>query len=309
MGQQPSEQRIEVDEAASGGRLDRFLAERFPELGRAAVRRLIEAGQVLHRGRRARAGAQLQAGDALLLRDWPQGLSPEPDAALPLVLVHEDARLLVVDKPAGMASHPLRAGEGGTLASALLARYPELAGVGYSVREPGLLHRLDRDTSGLLLIARDAECFERLRALLAGGGLDKRYEALCAGAVRAPALHRAFLSARGPTVTVREEPFAQAQPIETELLHAEPAGSGWSLVELRVHFARRHQVRAHMAALGHAIAGDAAYGGAALPGLPRHYLHASALSFEHPFSGQRLSLRAPRPPELQAALDALRDTP
>jgi len=209
-----------------------------------------------------------------------------------------------VDKPAGMASHPLRPGERGTLASGLLARYPEMAGVGYSPREPGIAHRLDRDTSGLLLAARDAETFGALQAELERGAIDKRYVALCVGELSAPAVHEAWLSARGRRVTVREHAFGTARAIRTEVLAAEPRAA-FSLVTLRVSLARRHQIRAHLAALGHPIAGDTLYGGPALPGLKRHFLHASALRFEHPQSQQPLELDAPMPDDLTAVLAAL----
>ncbi len=297
-------ERIELGPEATGTRLDRYLTDRRRGLGRAAVRRLIEAGQVLIDGRRGRAGTRLQAGAVLELRDWPESAAATPDPELALSVLHEDGRLLVVDKPAGVPTHPLRAGERGTLAGALLARYPELAGVGHGEREPGLLHRLDTDTSGLLLVARDTESFARLQALLQGGGLDKRYEALCAGAVAAPRTERAWLSARGSRVTVRGEAFRDAVEIETEVLESEVHGD-FSRVQLRAHVARRHQLRAHLAFLGHPIAADTLYGGPAVAGLERHYLHACYLGFVHPFTGEHVAVEAPRPDALQRVLDSL----
>ncbi|MGD8861384.1 MAG: RluA family pseudouridine synthase [Myxococcales bacterium] len=299
---------LEVPAAAEGERLDRFVTHACPELGRAAVRRLIGAGQVRVDGRSGVAGLRLSQGQRVTLRDFPAGEAAVADPSAPLSVLHEDDFIVVVDKPPGVASHPLRPGEGGTLASALLARYPEMAAVGFGPREPGLLHRLDTNTSGLLLAARDTETFEALRAVLADGGVDKRYLALCAGEVRAPALHRAFLSALGPRVTVRAEAFREAVEIETEVLSAEPActGSALSLAEMRVHVARRHQVRAHLAMLGHPIAGDAQYGGPALPGLSRHFLHASRMAFDHPRRpGVRIEVRAELPADLRAVLDGL----
>lgn len=297
-------ERIELGPEAAGTRLDRLLADRQRGLGRAAVRRLIEAGQVLIDGRRGRAGTRLWEGAVLELRDWPESTAATPDPELALSVLHEDGRLLVVDKPAGVPTHPLRAGERGTLAGALLARYPELAGVGHGEREPGLLHRLDTDTSGLLLVARDTESFARLQALLQGGGLDKRYEALCAGQLTAPTSERAWLSARGSRVTVRGEAFRHAVEIETEVLESAAHGD-FSLVQLRAHLARRHQLRAHLAFLAHPIAADALYGGPPVAGLKRHYLHANFLAFEHPFTGERVAVDAPRPEALQGVLDTL----
>jgi len=295
-----------VAPAQDGLRLDRVLCAAQPGLGRAAARRLCEQGLVTRGGRRLAAGARVQAGDALEVPEAAlQGSSgPQADASLPLSVVYEDAALLVVDKPAGMPCHPLQPGERGTLGSALLARYPELAGVGHGPREPGLVHRLDTETSGLLLVARDSATFEALLRRLREGAIDKRYRALCAAQLTAPAVHRAYLRARGPRVTVRSEPFEGGEPIATELLRAEPLAA-FTLVEAKAPFARRHQLRAHLAALGHPLAGDALYGGPALPGLSHHFLHASELSFTHPHSGEAVHVRAELPAELRQVLAQL----
>jgi 23S rRNA pseudouridine1911/1915/1917 synthase len=140
-----------------------------------------------------------------------------------------------------------------------------------------------------------------LRALLERGAIDKRYLALCAGQVAAPRVLEGWISAQGKRVTLREQPFASARRVTSDVLSAQPIGR-FSLCELRVHVARRHQIRAQLAAIGHAIAGDAAYGGDPLPGLTRHFLHASALRFPHPQSGAELEVHAELPEELRAAL-------
>jgi 23S rRNA pseudouridine1911/1915/1917 synthase len=295
---------IMVDAEGHGQRLDRFLCAHVERLGRAAARRLIEVGELHVNGRRAAAGSRLQEGDRVAFVEAPASSAAMADPDLPLVVRYEDAQLVVVDKPGGMPSHPLRPGELGTLASALLARYPEMAGVGYSPREPGILHRLDTDTSGLLLAARDAHTFAALRALLETGSIEKRYQALCAGAVVAPASHEAWLSARGRQVTLRMQPFGSAEHVRTELLEAAVHG-GFSLVQVRVHVARRHQIRAHLAALGHPIAGDARYGGAVLTGLGHHFLHASELTFTHPHTGAQVAVQAPLPATLALVLEAV----
>jgi 23S rRNA pseudouridine1911/1915/1917 synthase len=298
---------IVADAATSGQRLDRFVCAQIPSLGRAAARRLIEAGEIRVNGRRAAPGRRLQAGDVVELELASASSHALPDPEAQLTVVYEDAWLVAADKSAGMPSHPLRPGERGTLASALLARYPELHAVGYGAREPGLVHRLDTGTSGLVLAARDAETWRVLREALQRGAIDKRYVALCSGTPAAPASHEAWLSARGARVTVRDAPFGGAARVHTEILEAAPAGSsGLSLLTVRAHFARRHQVRAHLAALGHPIAGDLAYGGAPLPGLARQFLHASELRFAHPHGGAPLRLCAALPSELEAVLAALR---
>ena len=298
--------RILADEAAAGERLDRFVCAQFPALGRASARRLIVAGDVRVNGRSAAAGQRLRSGDEVevALAHSASPVAAQPDAAAALGVLYEDDSVVCVDKPAGMPAHPLRPGERGTLVSALLARYPELAQVGYSPREPGIVHRLDTDTSGVMLAARDAQSFAALRAQLERAEIDKRYLALSAGSPAAPAVHEAWLSARGRRVSVRAAPFASAQRVQTELLHAWRAGDH-TLLSVRVHVARRHQIRAHLAALGHPIAGDRVYGGATVPGLHRHFLHASELHFTHPRTGERVSVRAPLPAELQSVLAGL----
>jgi len=290
-------------EEAEGQRLDRFLCDRARGLGRAGARRMIEAGFVRVNGRTAAPGQRLHAGDNVQVEELPDSNAAQPDASVALHVVHEDRWLVVVDKPAGMPSHPLRPGERGTLASGLVARFPEMASVGYSAREPGIVHRLDTNTSGLVLAARDAETFAALRAMLERGAIDKRYLALCAGQVQAPSVLEGWISAQGKRVTLRAEPFANARRVTSEVLSAQMIGR-FSLCELRVHVARRHQIRAQLAAIGHAIAGDTAYGGVALPGLSRHFLHASALRLAHPQGGAELDVRAELPAELRAALEA-----
>jgi 23S rRNA pseudouridine1911/1915/1917 synthase len=291
----------------AGQRLDRFLCDR-EQLSRAGARRLIDAGQVCVNGRRASAGQRLVVGDEVSVAqaassDEAAG-QPEP----PLAICYEDEWLVVVDKPAGVPSHPLRPGECGTVATALVARYPEMAGVGYSPREPGIVHRLDTDTSGLILAARSAPMFVALRAQLERAEIDKRYLALCAGRPAVPSMHHAWLRARGRRVALRDHPFEDARPVSTELLRAEDHGAH-CLVEARVHLAHRHQVRAHLAALGYPLAGDALYGGADLVGLHGHFLHASQLMLAHPKTGAALVVRSELPADRRAVLQALgRDT-
>jgi 23S rRNA pseudouridine1911/1915/1917 synthase len=287
----------------AGQRLDRFLCDR-ERLSRASARRLIDAGQVRVNGRRAAAGQRLVVGDEVSVAETASSDPSSRQPELALAICYEDASLVVVDKPAGVPSHPLRPGECGTVATALVARYPEMAGVGYSPREPGIVHRLDTDTSGLMLAARDASTFAALRAQLERAEIDKRYLALCPGRPTVPSVHHAWLRARGRRVALRDQSFEDAQPVSTELLGAEDHGAH-CLVEVRVHLARRHQVRAHLAALGYPIAGDALYGGADLEGLRGHFLHASQLMLAHPKTGAALVMRSGLPTDRQAILQAL----
>lgn len=214
---------------------------------------------------------------------------------------------MIVDKPAGVASHPLREHEVGTIASGLVARFPDMSGVGYRLREPGILHRLDTDTSGLMLAARDELTFETLRAALRSGRIDKRYVALVDGRLADPRIVELPIAPhpRDPRRVVTVDGIKGSRPAVTEIVKVEPVG-GYTKVEVRAPHATRHQVRAHLAAIGHPLVGDALYGGLALAGLERHFLHASRVELEHPHDGRPMRFSSPLPRELLVALDRAR---
>lgn len=281
---------LDVVEEDAGTRLDVLLVRRVEGMSRAKARRMIEEGGVRVNGRRARKGARVASGDHVHLDEAPAPTdypaTPDPD--LPLVVRYEDAHLVIADKPAGVPSHPLRPDEKGTLAGALVARYPEMAHVGYAQREPGILHRLDNDTSGLLIAARSARAFELLRAMLTAGRIEKRYLALVAESpgvrtIDAPiAPHPSDPRRVHACVDPLDRRRAKARPAVTEILRVERVGSGHALLEVRASVAVRHQIRAHLAAVGHPLVGDWLYGGPSVEGLGRHFLHASRLIFDHP---------------------------
>jgi len=210
----------------------------------------------------------------------PVDFHAAPDADLALEVLLETDAYVVVDKPAGVPSYPLKEGELGTLAGALVARYPEMRGVGYSKREPGILHRLDTDTSGVMLAARDQDTFDELRRMLEAGEIEKRYLARCTGIVPAPFVIETPI-ANDPRdrrkvrvcTDPREIKRLGAQAARTEVLSSTPAAHG-SLIEVRANNARRHQIRVHLASIGHPLLGDPLYGG---PPLEHHLLHASSL--------------------------------
>lgn len=303
---------IEPDEA--GLRLDVVLVRRVPGMSRAKAREMVETGAIRVNGRNPRKGLRLAPGDRVVLSraPAPSDFHARPDPRLALQIVHEDPWIVVIDKPAGVPSHPLREHEVGTVASALVARYPETSGVGYRLREPGILHRLDTDTSGLLLAARDELTFETLRAALKSGRIDKHYVALVDGRVTAPRTIELAIAPhpRDPRRVVTLEPdqasdVKGARAARTDVLRAEPIGV-YTKVEVSAAHATRHQVRAHLAAIGHPLVGDALYGGSALPGLSRHFLHASRIALDHPHDGRAMRFTSPLPRELQSALDAAR---
>jgi len=340
------EHTLSVSAQHEGLRLDQFIRSARPQLNRAALRELFGRGAVRVNGKVSPKGVMLVTGDRVEIE---AALSSEPgpaadtDAARALCIVYEDPWLIAVDKPAPMPSHALRAGERGTVVSGLLARFPELRGVGYRELEPGILHRLDTETSGVLLAARDQGTFEQLREVHLGGGFEKRYLALVRGWPE-PGRSIGYLRADKRKVVVRSEPFSGAKRIETEIMSVErfgavgvePSGGAgasarewatvcerepfefetpksstrepFALVEVRLALAGRHQVRAHLAQLGHPIAGDRLYGGPELPGLERHFLHASQLTLPHPQDGRPLALCAPLAADLQAVISKLHST-
>jgi 23S rRNA pseudouridine1911/1915/1917 synthase len=213
----------------------------------------------------------------------PDGDAPEPEVDAPLTVVLERDDLVVASKPAGQPTAPLSGLETGSLAGALLGRYPEMRGVGYREREPGLVHRLDTLTSGLVLAARTAEAFEVLRRALRQGEIEKRYLAV----VESTGLPSEgwIDDALGPhprdpkRVAIMADGATGAHRSETHWRRVRSA-SQWTLIEVAVHRAYRHQIRAHLAHIGHPIAGDALYGGATVPRLgSRHALHASYIAW------------------------------
>lgn len=268
-----------------GLRLDRVLLTRFPELSRRIVGLAIAEGRVLINGKRAKKAMNVGPGDRVELQ-MHSSLAAGTDPDAPLDLSFQDDHLLIVNKPAGRPCHGLQPGERGTLVAAVLARFPGLASVGDDPREPGLVHRLDTDTSGLVLLARDQPTWIQLRAMLRAEEIDKTYVARCAPLPAANELtsgvHEAMLRAnRGARVRVSSDPLGKdSRVIRTEVLETTPLADGTVLVRTRIHRAARHQVRAHLAHLGYPLVGDTLYGG------PKrqngHLLHADTLQFIHP---------------------------
>ncbi|MGB5811520.1 MAG: RluA family pseudouridine synthase [Polyangiales bacterium] len=287
---------IELESEDVGRRIDVVLVRRVDGLSRGRAKSLFDEGHVTINGRLAAKGQRIASGDRVRVAMVPgaSGFEATPDPEIELLIVEETPDFVVVDKPVGMPSHPLRAGERGTVAGALLARYPEMRGVGYGAREPGILHRLDNDTSGLLLAARHQDAFRRLREELRAGRIDKRYVANCLGTVTAPAMvdlpiaadphdRRKVRACRDP----REAKRLRAQAARTEILASVPESTG-SRVEVRANHARRHQIRVHLAAIGHPLLGDTLYG--APPNEdPHHHLRATGLRFE--FDGRTIQVR------------------
>jgi 23S rRNA pseudouridine1911/1915/1917 synthase len=296
-----------VPDTLDGERVDRAVAL-VSGWARADVQVLIERGDVRVGGEPVAKSRRLRAGDLVEVRAVPApDAPPAPDPAVPIDVRHADADIVVVAKPAGMVVHPGAGHNGGTLVHGLLARFPELAEVGAPDR-PGIVHRLDRDTSGLLVVARSARAYESLVAQLAARAVERRYDALVWGHLAAP---RGLVDApigrsqaRRTRMAVRDEGREARTEYQVREVFDDPR---CSLLTCRLETGRTHQIRVHLSAIGHPVVGDATYGGAR-PSLPleRPFLHASRLGFAHPASGAWLTFEDPLPAALQAVLDRLR---
>jgi 23S rRNA pseudouridine1911/1915/1917 synthase len=294
-------------EVESGGqRLDRFLVERIATLSRTQLQRLVDDGRVLVNGGPSRSGQKLERGQhvsVLLPPVEPSTLMPE---AIDLPVLYEDTELVVVDKPAGMVVHPGHGVTSGTLVNALMARYPDMQVFGASLR-PGIAHRLDKDTSGLMVIARNPAALHGLQHQFAQRTVRKMYLALLRGkletehALIEAAIGRSRVHPTRMAIAGRSERAARTEYYVAERF------ARYTLVEARPITGRTHQIRLHFAALGHPIAGDTTYGAdSEALGLTRQFLHASTLSIRHPSTGAAMEFYAELPPQLQQVLDLLR---
>jgi 23S rRNA pseudouridine1911/1915/1917 synthase len=297
--------RVRVPDAAAGERLDRFLAQ-VPEVGsRALAERLVVDGAVLVDGERRTKSHRLAGGEEL---DVATPLAPSARLVaepIDVRIAYEDEHLLVVDKPAGLVVHPAAGHATGTLAHALVGR----AAGGDVPGRAGIVHRLDRDTSGLMVVARSEEAHRRLQALVRRRALERGYLALVCGRPRS---RRGRIEAaigrdrRDPT----RHSLDTASPREA-VTHFEVAEllERHTLLALRLETGRTHQIRVHLEAVGLPVAGDPVYGRAGELGLERQFLHAARLDFPHPITGERVETESPLPADLTSALDRARRGP
>jgi 23S rRNA pseudouridine1911/1915/1917 synthase len=300
-----------VPEALAGERVDRIVAM-LTGLSRREVDELVEGGAVRVGGLAATVrSTKLRAGDEVEvdIPDPGEARALEADPAVPVPVVHEDDHLVVVDKPAGLVVHPGAGQRTGTLVHGLLARYPEVRGVGGDADRPGIVHRLDKGTSGLLLVARTAEAHRALVAALGARAVHRRYRALAWGHLGSP---RGLIDApigrstREPTRMAVDERGKEARTrYEVRRRFTEPV----EVTELActLETGRTHQIRVHLRSIGHPVVGDARYGGErqSFP-MDRPFLHAEVLELEHPTNGAPMSFRSPLPADLATVLDRLR---
>jgi len=291
---------LEVPAEAGGERLDAFLAA--PLGSRSQAQRLIGAGRVRVDGAEARKGDRLRGGERVLVEEEePAAADPETVVeAAPFQIAYEDEHLLVVDKPAGVVVHPARGHRQGTLAQALAGR----AAGGEEAWRAGIVHRLDRNTSGLLVVAKSDPVHRALKDALAARRIQREYLALVegrpparTGTIEAPIgrdrRHRMLMS----TDSEATKPAVTHFELERALPQA-------TLLRVRLQTGRTHQIRVHLRAIGHPVCGDREYGHKDLYGLRRQFLHAARLAFSHPLTGVDLDVQSPLPEDLQAALSA-----
>ena len=286
----------------AGERLDRFLVERGDGISRSRIKRLIINGDVLVDGRAVGAGYRLRAGQSVEMR------APEPEQpamaaqSIPLDVLYGDAELLVVNKPAGMPVHPGVGHPDSTLMNAVLGLSNGASRVGEAYRA-GLVHRLDMDTSGVMVIAKTERAHSHLSAQFKARTVRKRYVALVRGNPEPPEAIIEAPIGRDPSNRKRMA-IVEGGRESTTLYRTLRRYSGRALIEALPKTGRTHQIRVHLASVGHPVVGDAIYGRGS-DAIGRQFLHAAALEFEHPTTGERVRFDTPLPEDLAAFLDTL----
>lgn len=308
---------ITVPDDSESVRLDRFLASMLPEHSRSQIQRLIKDGHVQVAARAAKANQSVKTGQSVTI-DIPEPTDPIPQPeALPLPILYQDKDLIVVDKPAGMVVHPAAGHESGTLVNALLHHVDDLSGIGGEKR-PGIVHRLDRGTSGLMVVAKNDAAHEELARQFHDREVEKEYLALVWGEVMAGRRIDAPIG-RDPNdrkkMSAASLRVRRSRSAVTRIVRAEHFGPALTLAQVAIHTGRTHQIRVHLSAIGHPIVGDAVYGGVhrrvpgdlrALTHLERPFLHAAHLVFKHPEDGRTMDFTSALPADLQTVLDAVR---
>jgi 23S rRNA pseudouridine1911/1915/1917 synthase len=303
-------EQIEFIADQPGERLDKAILAHIGErLSRAQLQTLIADGLVTLNGNPTKPGLKLKGGEQISLtipvRDEPENVQPE---SIPLTIIYEDDDLAVIDKPAGMIVHPGEQNETGTLVSAALDRWPEITAMNIEEKRAGIVHRLDKDTSGLIVIAKNDLTRRRLSHQFQERSVEKTYLALVekrpqttTGRIDAPI-------ARDPQQRKRMAVVRGGRPAVTEFRVIEDDFSGsQALLKVNIHTGRTHQIRVHLAFIGCPVVGDRVYGYRTQRiGLKRQFLHAAELALDHPTTGERLHFEAPLPVGLQNILDKLR---
>jgi 23S rRNA pseudouridine1911/1915/1917 synthase len=302
-----------VPPEARGDRLDQILAKAFPDLTRSRLKALIDQGQVLVGGRGAKSAMRLKGGEVVAVTVPAPIPTVAKAEALPISILHEDKDLVVVDKAAGMVVHPAAGNWDGTLVNALLHRIKDLEGVGGELR-PGIVHRLDKETSGCIVVAKNERALAALQASFKAREVEKIYLALVHGQPQ-DSLRIETLFGRHPVSRKKFSGKVKQGKTALTLVRVVERFDGAALVEVELFTGRTHQIRVHLSEAGHPLVGDSLYGGGrkatqklkeAQETLGRQALHAWKLSFNHPRTKKRLSFEAPIPEDFAKALDRLR---
>lgn len=295
---------FEVRAGDAGKRLDHYLQEQLPAYSRARIQAWIKEGRVRVAGAAAKPSHLVRAGESI---DVEPALAPPLSAApegLPVEILYEDAAVIAIDKPAGLTVHAGAGAHSGTLVNRLVHHFQSLSQVGGALR-PGIVHRLDKDTSGVLLVARSDAAHRALATQFAARTVEKIYLALVKGVVRADSGKITKPIARDPVRRTRMTArLTSGRKALTEYRVLERF-AGFTLLEVRIGTGRTHQIRVHMADAGHPVAGDKLYGGNKPPA-PRMFLHAARIAFTSPATGERVRVEAPLPAELTEWLEAQR---
>ena len=294
---------LETSAADSGQRLDSFLHERLPEYSRSRLQEWIKSGRVRVNGAPEKRSYLLRGSEAIQVEPAelaPLRASPED---LPLEILYEDSDVIAVNKPAGMVVHHGAGRHSGTLVNALLHRFRSLSAVGGDLR-PGIVHRLDRLTSGVILIARTDSAHRHLAEQFSSRQIEKVYVALVHGHMKTDRGRITTPITRDPVRRVRmTAKLKRGRSAVTEYTVLRRFDK-FTLLEVRIGTGRTHQIRVHLASIGHPVAGDRLYGAPA-GALDRYFLHARSIAFTSPTSGERITVAAPLPPELDRCLDNL----
>jgi 23S rRNA pseudouridine1911/1915/1917 synthase len=326
MRAETNRQELVVTEVSRGTRLDRWLVEQCPQLSRARLQELIAGGLVLVNGAAAKASQKLRGGEKVVVEAVQRPpLRAEPES-IPLDVVYEDDDLLIVNKPAGMSVHAGAGNSRGTLVNALLGRGQNLSrgGSQTDALRPGIVHRLDKQTSGLIVIAKNDYSHAKLAESFRTRAVKKTYIALVEGKLEKTSGEINLPIGRDPVHRTRMKAFPQ----QSSQRHRNPSGrmrearTEWrkladftsaTLLEVQLHTGRTHQIRVHLSAVKHPLVGDSVYGAATklmvgsieLAGVSRQFLHSAKLGFPHPRTGQWIEARAPLPSDLREFLDTL----
>ncbi len=297
-------------------RLDQFVAARLKTVSRSQVEKWIRAGDVVVNGKRVKPGRKLAGGDVVAIAAPPEKTQALQPWDAPLVVLYEDADCIVVDKPAGLVVHPAAGHRQDTLVNVLLARYPDLASMAdpdtIAGQRPGIVHRLDRDTSGVLVVARNQAARQALQRQFKARRVDKAYLALVHGRLGESEGRVSAAIGRDPRRRKRMAVLPHGREAVTvyrvQRFFFTPHGArrNYTLLGVRLLTGRTHQIRVHLAHIGHPVVGDALYGRRKLHlACPRQFLHAHSLGFDHPTTGERLIFESPLADDLAAVLEQL----